>query len=136
MPLVLSDLKNREALVTVETSAGPLEVRYRPNAMTPALEADINLAARSATDDETASASNALIRMFCAVVAAMDVVGPLSDLSGREILAAGEPMPMEPRYVSLLPTRLLIDVFTAIQEELGAGKGSASNSRAGSFNRT
>lgn len=128
MPLNLSDFARAEVELVVETSAGPLGVRYRPNAMTPQLEA----AMARAMDDPDA-ATDALVRMFCAVIAWMDVEGPLADAEGREVLEAGEAMPVEPGLVGLLPSRLLAAVFAAVQEDMSGGPKRGSDSSGGSF---
>lgn len=128
MPLNLSDFARAEVELTVETAAGPLAVRYRPNAMTPRLESEM---ARAMADQE--GATEALVRMFCAVVAWMDVEGPLADAAGEEVLGAGRPLPVEPDYVGLLPSRLLSAVFLAVQEDMSGGPKPGSGSSAGSF---
>lgn len=128
MTLSLADLAQTEVELTVETSAGPLAIRYRPNALTPRLEAELS---RRADDPETATA--ALLRTFCAVVAWMDVVGPLADSEGFPVVAAGDALPMEPQYIGLLPSRLLAQVFAAVQEDMSGGPKHGSGSSGGSF---
>jgi hypothetical protein len=126
MPLSLADFARAEVELEVKTSVGPLAVRYRPNAMTPQLEAEITRTANEAATDT-------LLRMFCAVVAWMDVEGPLEDAHGVEVLGPGEQMPMQPEYIGMLPSRLLTQVFTAVQEDMSGGPKRGSGSSDGSF---
>lgn len=128
MPLNLGDFARAEVELVVETTAGPLGVRYRPNAMTPLLESEM---AKAISDPE--AATDALVRMFCAVIAWMDVEGPLAGPDGREVLGAGEAMPVEPELVGLLPSRLLAAVFAAVQEDMSGGPKRGSGSSGGSF---
>lgn len=128
MPLNLSDFARAEVDLTVQTSAGPLAVRYRPNAMTPRLESEMG---RAIADPD--AATDALVRMFCAVVSWMDVEGPLEDAQGREVLGAGKELPVTPEYVGLLPSRLLSAVFVAVQEDMSGGPKHGSDSSGGSF---
>jgi len=126
MTLTLADFANTEVETVVETSAGPVAIRYRPNALTPQLEAEI---ARSTGE----AATDTLLRTYCAVVAWMDVEGPLHDAAGAEVLGPGEPLPMEPGYVGMLPSRLLAQVFAAVQEDMNGGPKPVSGSSGGSF---
>jgi hypothetical protein len=126
MPLNLADFANTEIETVVETSAGPLGIRYRPNALTPRLEAEI-----AASSGE--AATETLLKTFCAVVSWMDLEGPLVDAAGAEVIGAGEPVPVEPEYVGLLPSRLLTQVFTAVQEDMSGGPKRGSGSSGGSF---
>lgn len=128
MPLSIADFKSESVELTVETSLGPLALRYRPNRMTPLREAQLT---RSAADDD----DPAVIGLICDLVEWMDVCGPLVDDDGTELVAAGDPVPMEPECVAVLPSRLLSRVLTAIQEDMTDGdpKSSKNGSRGGSF---
>lgn len=127
MPLSLADIAKAEVQLTVDTAVGSLVVRYRPNALTPQMESAMT--AQVGTD----RATETMLKMFCALVSFMDVVGPLDDGDGFRVLQAGEVMPVTPEYVALLPTRLLASVFAAVQEDLTGGPKSPSNSSGGSF---
>lgn len=123
------------ASVTVGTSQGPLAVTYRPYALTPDFEMKM---ARSDLADEVFYA------LFCEVVAEIGMAGPLYDKGdrdaegrARELVPAGERIPIEPRYVAHLYSRLLDKIMVAIREDLVDGDPKPSNgtSRNGSFVR-
>lgn len=139
----LADLIADTATVTVETRLGPIAVSYRPNAMTPAKEAELQRLAGS--DDEDADVM--LATLFCEVVSDIGISGPMFDADGRQIVEADAPIPLEPEYVVYLPSRLLGDCFTAIQQSIqdeatekgkasrNGAKPSRNGSRRGSFTR-
>lgn len=127
MPLSFADLAKTEVPLTVQTASGPVAIRYRPHAMTPQLEADI---AKGSDNEDPASV---LKRAFCALVSWIDIVGPLFNDNNDLVVAENAHIPVTPEIVGLLPSRLLIQIFQAVQEDMGGGPKPDSVSSGGSF---
>jgi hypothetical protein len=133
--LSAADLVDETATVMVRTSQGALPVTYRPYALTPRME----MAMAKAESDE------AFYRLFCEIVADLDLAGPLYDTldrdddgQPRQIVAAGERIPVTPEAVGCLPSRLLERIMEAIRADLAGGdpKANGRNSRNSSFARS
>jgi len=137
MPLSVVAFTDQRAEVTVKTDLGDFAVRYRPNALTPLMERAL----------AEAAGTDRFIDLFCELVEWVDLEGPLADAGDlddagnpRVVVAAGEPVPVTPECVELLPSQLLNLVLEAMQADMvdGAPKAArstprANRSRGGSF---
>lgn len=118
MPISLADLQNHRATVQVDTPLGPVAVTYRPNALTPAKEAEMSALARIGDEDEDADIrDHSMIRMFCELVESIDLAGPVIDEEGTQIVGPGELIPVEPEYVVYIPSPILMATFVAIRSQ-------------------
>lgn len=134
MPLSAVDFANEVATIKVPTRNGELLVRYYPNAMTPKRAQLI----RAAGDDDEDGGD--YIEMFCEMVEYLDLNGPLydpdeldSDGNPRQMIGEGDPIPVEPEFVALLPLALLKRIMDAMQSDMNTETPKAFRSRKSSM---
>jgi hypothetical protein len=142
VPISIASIKANSKTVGVELDGAdePLVVVYNPANFTPARQASL-----SGSDGEDAEAqTERFIDAFCTIVDRFgNLEGPLFDEDDpdeagnpREVVPAGQPVPVEPEYVRLLPFTVINKVLEAIQEDMTADpKERQKPSRSGSFAR-
>lgn len=66
---------------------------------------------------------------LCHYLKSWEVEGPLYDGRGKEIVAAGEPIPLDPRIVQHVPTLVVGEVMRQLTEEVFPNTRSSRNER-------
>lgn len=129
MPVSIADLGATRRTFTMETEAGAIQVTYRPYEMTPAREAAISRLASAQTEelseDEGEDVGNTeggltkIIEQFCTVVEAWTLVGPLTNReTGKEIVKAGEPIPVNPSTMRYVSSYFMVRVLNAVADDI------------------
>lgn len=122
MPIRISDLARERREIRVPTNHGDLRVVYNPNAVTASDQARL-LAA------EGTEAFRELLGQIEKTIVFMDLVGPLYDDAGQEIVPDGEPIPVEGYFLQFLPQMQLAAIYQAVLED---SRPKATNSSKGS----
>lgn len=108
MPVSFANLVENERTVTIDINGQDLHVTYKPKTLSPAFMNDM---AEQVEDDDP----NAFATMFCSVVTAWDLEGPLGE--GKKAVKAGDPVPLEPEIVSYIPTAIMRYILEQIAED-------------------
>ena len=127
MPVSIAELASNRRTFTLNTEAGAVRVTYKPYEMTPAREAELSRLADAALEEyedegddtsKTEAGLTKLIAQFCIIVEAWDLVGPLSDpTTGRMIVEAGEPIPVNHETMRYVSSYFMVQVLNALAED-------------------
>lgn len=143
MPISIGDFARARRTFTHETELGPVQITYRPYQMTPARESDIARIAAASVDaddnkdvQETEQGLTKIVRQFCEIVEATDMVGPLHKKLdprtgkgiGEPIVGVGEPLPIEPEIVRYFSNTFIVAALVAIAKDSRPKKGQPENS--------
>lgn len=137
---VLADRKEIE----VKINGFPIALAYRPSTITMAENA---LVARMAEEGDQL----AVAKRFCRQVASTDLTGPLTGViviepdeddddgevrfEERELVAKGDPIPLDPEIVQHVGQEVLLAIMRAIQEDTAKDPTSRRKTRTGSRRR-
>lgn len=108
MGISFSNLVENERTVAIEINGEDLHVTYKPKTLSPAF---MNKMAEDVQDDDP----EGFAKMFCSVVTAWDLEGPLGE--GKDEVKAGQLVPLEPRVVSYIPTSIMRYILEQIAED-------------------
>lgn len=130
MPVSIADLGRGRRTFTLDTEWGGIRITYRPYEMTPAREAELARLGDSAkaeyldegegeTTAETEAGLLKLIEQFCTIIEAWDLVGPLSNrATGEQIVAEGEPVPVNPETMRYVSSYFMVQVLNGVRDDI------------------
>lgn len=111
----------RQFAVKFENDAGEreyIQVEYYRNRISLApMEAMISEEDADELDESQLDAIRAASTM-CYYLKSWDLEGPLEDYQGREIVPAGEVIPLDPRITQFVPTPIVGEVMRQLTEEV------------------
>jgi hypothetical protein len=110
MPISLNNLVKDKRTFSIPFEGGDINVTYNPQKMSAAHMQELQ--DRLDEDDPYSMAV-----LFCGIVTDWDLIGPMHEEGHNEFIAAGKPIPVEPRYVAWIPGPVLQAIFTAIGED-------------------
>lgn len=124
MPVKVSEFVKERRELTVETPYGDIELVYRPNLRTPADEARM-----AASQGE--EVYKEILTSFETLVVKWDVIGPVLDNKGKELVAPDVTVPIEKEILQFVNTSLITAVFSAMLEDMrpNGRKSSSTNSQ-------
>lgn len=108
MGISLANLVENRREVVITFEGGDLHVSYNPSK----LNAGFVSRLQEQLDDDDPLA---FARLFCSVVTAWDLVGPLGE--GETAVADGEAVPLSPEHVAWVPGFILKHVIERISED-------------------
>jgi hypothetical protein len=118
-----------EADVDGQTQKIELPVTYYRNRISLApIEPQIDKDEAEKLSDEEYNAVQAASTL-CHYLKSWDLEGPLEDSSGREIVRAGELIPLDPRIVQHVPTLVVGEVMRQLTEEVFPNSKPSRNAR-------
>lgn len=96
----------------------PSEVTFYPNRITLEPTGETRVIHDDEADDEDISEENQAARDLCSLVAAWDWEGPVRRRGGEIVVPHDAPVPIEPKIVQCIPTRLIRALNDAIAEDV------------------
>lgn len=132
MTISIADFVRQRRTFQYESEMGSIDVTYRPYQMTPAREAEIaRMSAEHAEDETDQDVKNTeqglmkTVLQFCEVVDALGMRGPVHEgynyktgqPIGKELVAPGEEIPIEPEIIKYFSSSFLVGVLTAIVKD-------------------
>lgn len=128
----IADFVRARRTFNYNSDFGPVPVTYRPYQMTPAREAEIARMSAAHAEDETDNDVHAteqgimkIVLQFCEVVDAIGMDGPLHEgydpvtgmPKGRELVAEGNKIPIEPDIVKYFSSAFLVGILVAVAKD-------------------
>lgn len=112
MGIRLTDILAEKRTIVVTTGVGDIELKYRPNAVTPQLQAQL-MQTRESNDATT------MLKVMEKVFDDWDVIGPLANPeTGEIVIADGEKIPLTAEFLNFLPTTITGAMFSAAAEDM------------------
>jgi hypothetical protein len=121
MPISFNNLVEKSRSLSLPMANGSIELSYNPSKLSAAFVQEMQ---------EKAEENDPLImaKLICHVVSDWDIEGPLHDEDHNDFVAAGDKIPLEPRYVAWIPGPVLTHIMEKIGED-ASPKSQPSNSR-------
>ena len=118
MGVSFSSLVENERTVKIDVNGERLTVTYSPRNMTgPRLEKLAEAIQAAHEDDAPDATVNLLAELFCGVVSAWNLEGPIEGPDGNEVVPLGAPVPLMPEFVAHLPGPIVEYLIEKLRED-------------------